>query len=204
YGVCFLPAAGLLAAYGVLEAETWAFSKTWSQLWSVLVLMGLLFTAAQTLAIAVKDFDPLPVALGLEAPTDYLAHMGVPQAMAAAWIRERQPTGAGVLVLGDERTAYLPPDSLAASVYETHPLAAWVARARNPQEVGAIVRAKGYDFVYFNGAEWERLGGGAVLPYWPVGNERAKARFLDWLKSLRALPVTDRLEVGKLLVAHLH
>jgi hypothetical protein len=150
------------------------------------------------------DFDPVAVSLGLEAPEDYLARMGVPQAKAAQWIRERGGADPGVLVLGDERTAYLPPRSLAASSFETHPLALWVAQAASPQDVGAIVRSKGYDFVFFNGAEWARLQKGPDFPrYWPDGDAAAQARFTAWIDTLRALPQQDRLEVGNLLVAHL-
>jgi hypothetical protein len=205
YAMFMLPAASLMAAHGVLEAETWAFSRTWTYLWRGIVLVGLLSGALQCLEIVVMDFDPLAVSLGLEAPEDYLARMGVPQARAAAWIRQRGGADAGVLVLGDERTAYLPPRSLAASVYESHPLAQWVAQARSPQEVGAIARSKGYDFVFFNGAEWDRLQQGPLPPrYWPDGDPLAQARFKAWLDSLYALPPQDRLVAGKLLVAHLH
>jgi hypothetical protein len=204
YGVCLLPAASLLAAYGILEAETWARSKTWAKIWQALVLVGLLAGALQTLAIVVKDFDPFSAALGLEAPEDYLARMGVPQAKIAQWIRAEGGADAGVLVLGDERSAYLPPKSLACSVFETHPLAQWVAQAGSPQEVGAIVRAKGYDFVYFNGGEWARLSQSGPSPiYWPDGDAAAKARFFGWLDLLRALPAQDRLVAGNILVAHL-
>ena len=204
YAVCLLPAAALLAAYGILEAETWARSKTWSQVWRGLVLLGLFSGAVQTLLIVEKDFDPLSAALGLEAPEDYLARVGVPQAKVAQWIRDREGNSAGVLVLGDERTAYLPPRCLAASVFETHPLAQWVGQAHSPQEVGAIARAKGYDFVYFNGGEWARLEQSGPSPiYWPEGDAAAQARFFAWLDLLRALPPQDRLISGRLLVARL-
>ncbi len=204
YGVCLVPAAALLAAHGVSEAETRAASRGWARLWQGLVVAGLLFTAAQTLAIAVKDFDPLPVALGLEAPEAYLGRMGVPQAAVGAWILAQKPEGAGVLVLGDERTAYLPPDCLAASVYDRHPLAEWVGRARSPQEVDARVRAKGYDFVYFNFGPWMgQLRTGSEQPYWPVGDAQAEARFMAWVAALRALPRTQRLDLGGAFVARI-
>ena len=206
YALCLLPAASLLAAYGIVEVETWAFSWTWSRLWRGLVLLALLSGAAQTLLIVVKYFDPFAVSLGLEAPEDYLLRMGVPQPKVAQWIRARSggAVNPGILVLGDERSAYLPAHSLAASVFETHPLVDWVSQARSPQDVGAIARAKGYDFVYFNGAEWERLQHGGPAPrYWPQGDAAAQARFFAWLDILRALPVQDRFISGKLLIARL-
>jgi hypothetical protein len=204
YTLCLLPAACLLATYGILEAETWAFSKTWSHCWRGLVLIGLFSGALQTLSIVEQGFDPWAVALGVEAPEDYLARMGLPQAKVARWIRDHQGAQAGILVLGDERTAYLPARCLAASVFESHPLAAWVGQARSPQEVGAIARAKGYDFVYFNGGEWSRLRRSGSAPiYWPQGDVAAQARFMAWLDQLRALPPGDRLVAGDLLVARL-
>lgn len=205
YALCLLPAASLLAAHGILEAETWAFSRGWTLAWRALVLAGLFSAALESAAIVELDFDPLRADLGLEAPEDYLARLGAPQALAARWIREHGGADAGVLVLGDERSAWLPPRSLASSVFEPHPLAQWVAKASSPQEVGAIARSKGYDFVYFNGAEWARLQQAGNAPrYWPDGDADAQARFGAWLDALRALPPQDRLVAGPLLVARLH
>jgi hypothetical protein len=66
YGLFLVPAASLLAAHGALEAERWAVSRTWTQLWRGLLLAGLALGSVQTLLIAVKDFDPFAVALGLD------------------------------------------------------------------------------------------------------------------------------------------
>ena len=204
YALFLVPAASLLAAHGVLEAEAWAVSRTWTLLWRGVVLAGLFVGSFHTLTIAVKDFDPLPVALGLEKPADYLWRRGVPQLRAADWIRSHGGEASKVLVLGDARTAWLPPAILASSVFEPHPLAAWVGQAAGPQQVGATVRRKGYDFVVFNAAEWDRVrASGPMTLYWPTGDESARLRFFAWLEELRALPPDKRLVDGPLLVAHL-
>jgi hypothetical protein len=204
YALFLVPAASLLAAHGVIEAEAWAVSATWTGLWRGLIVAGLFVGAGHTLAIAVKDFDPLPVALGLEKPADYLWRNGVVQKEAGDWIRSHGGEAAKVLVLGDARTAWLPPASLASSVFEPHPLAAWVGLAAGPEQVGATVRRKGYDFVVFNEAEWDRVRANGPSPlYWPVGDETARLRFFAWLQQLRELPTDKRLIDGPLLVARL-
>jgi hypothetical protein len=204
YALFLVPAASLLAAHGVLEAEAWAVSRTWTLLWRGLILGGLFVGAGHTLTIAVKDFDPLPVALGLEKPADYLWRRGVVQQKAGDWIRSHGGEVAKVLVLGDARTAWLPPAALATSVFEPHPLGAWVGQAADAEQVGATVRRKGYDFVVFNAAEWERVRANGPSPlYWPAGDETARLRFLAWLEQLRTLPTEKRLMDGPLLVVHL-
>lgn len=203
YLLFLVPAASLLAAHGALEAERGALSRGWTWGWRALLLLGLLTGSAQTLLIAVKDFDPLPVALALEQPSRYLERRGIPSRRAAEWIRSHGGSAREkVLLLGDNRSAWLPAQTLAASSFETHPLAAWVAGAASPDEVGASVRRKGYDFVVLNRAEWERLGRGE-LRYWPEGDAAAQQRFWDWVAQLEALPEERRLLDAGLLVARL-
>jgi hypothetical protein len=189
----------------VVEAERWAVSKTWTYAWRSLVLVGLLAGALQTLAIAVKDFDPMPVALGLEPPSRYLERRGVPQARAWEWIQAQGGDARSrVLVLGDSRSAWLPGGALSASVFEEHPLSRWVAQAGSPQQVGASLRRKGYDFVVLNKAEWARLRAAPPAPqYWPDGDPAAQQRFFDWIGQLEALPEDRRLLDAGLLVARL-
>ncbi len=169
-----------------------------------MVLAALGLGATQTLAIAVKDFDPFPPALGLKSPVEHLRDRGVPQLLIGDWIRERAGAGSRVLVLGDARTAWLPPACTAASVFESHPLAAWTGQAASPQDLDATVRRKGYDFVVFNAAEWARVRQTPPSPaYWPDGDEAARRRFEGWLDLLRAMPPQDRLVSGESLVAWL-
>lgn len=206
YALWFLPAASLVAAQGVLEAEAWALSRTWSGLWRGLVLLCLALAGLQTLAIAQKDFDPLDVALGLESPDRYLERREVPGPKVMNWIRTHGGHDASrVLLLGDARSAWLPARTLAASAFEEHPLAAWVAQARDPQDLDASLRRKGYDFVVFNAAEWARLGGqtSAALRYWPANDASARQRFFDWLDHLQAGPSERRLSEPGLLVVRL-
>jgi hypothetical protein len=184
YGLFAVPAACLLAAHGALEAEAWAASKGWAYAWRVLVLLGLFLGAGQTLLIATKDFQPWNVALGLQDPLEYLSEQGVPQAEAAAWMRLRRGPRTRVLVLGDARTAYLPGDALAASPFEEHPFKAWAAKAASAQDLSAIVRRKGYDFVLFSRAEWSRVEDPARPFYWSRDDAATAQRVQDWLGSL--------------------
>jgi hypothetical protein len=205
YALFLVPAASLLAAHGAVEAEAWAYSRGWTYAWRAVILIGLGLGAWQTLAIAVKDFDPLPVALGLESSDHYLERKGVPLAKAADWILAHGGgRGSKVLLLGDARSAWLPGQVTAASVFEEHPLAAWMGQAADPEQVGAMLRRKGYDFVVLNRAEWDRLRDlGSPPAYWPAGDEAAKARFFAWVEQLAALPDDRRLDQGGLLVARL-
>jgi hypothetical protein len=186
YGLFAVPAACLLAAHGVLEVEAWAASKGWTYAWRVLVLLGLFLGAGQTLVIATKDFQPWNVALGLQDPVDYLTEQGVPQAEAALWMRARQGPRARVLVLGDARTAYLPGEALAASAFDEHPFRAWAAKAASPQDLSAIVRRKGYDFVLFSRAEWSRVEDPARPFYWSRDATATAQCVNAWLQSLAA------------------
>jgi hypothetical protein len=186
YGLFAVPAACLLAAHGVLEVEAWAASKGWTYAWRVLVLLGLFLGAGQTLLIATKDFQPWNVALGLQDPMDYLAERGIPQAETAAWMRSKQGPRARVLVLGDARTAYLPAEALAASPFDEHPFKAWAAKAVSAQDLSAIVRRKGYDFVLFSRAEWSRVEDSARPFYASRGDTVTAQRVSTWLASLAA------------------
>jgi hypothetical protein len=205
YALFLVPAASLLAAHGALEAEAWAYSRGWTYAWRAILLAGLGLGAWQTLTIAVKDFDPLPAALGLEEKDHYLERRGVPQARAADWILAHGGSSRSkLLLLGDARSAWLPGQVTAASVFEPHPLAAWVGQAADAEQVGATVRRKGYDFVVLNRAEWERLRSLSAPPaYWPAGDEAAKDRFFAWVSLLEALPEERRLDQNGLLVARL-
>ena len=186
YGLFVVPALCLLAAHGALEAEAWAASKGWAYAWRGVILLSLFLGAGQTLVIATKDFQPWNVALGLQEPQDYLSERGVPQAEAAAWIQSRQGQRKRVLVLGDARTAYLPAQALAASAYDEHPFKAWAREAASPQDLGALVRRKGYDFVLFSRAEWVRVEDPAQPFYWSRDDAETAQRVNAWLQSLVA------------------
>jgi hypothetical protein len=110
-----------------------------------------------------------------------------------------------VLLLGDARSAWSSGQTVASSAFEPHPLQAWMGRAASPQDVDVMLRRKGYDFVVFNGAEWQRLRrqDPPGPQYWPAGDAAAQARFDAWLLQLRALPAERRYEQGALLIARL-
>lgn len=196
YALYALPAGCLLAAYGCMEAEDWAASLGWVQVWRLMVLIGLFLGAGQTLLIATKDFQPWNVALGLQDPQAYLMERHVPQAEAAAWVRTR-PGARHILVLGDGRSAYLPPSALVASSFDEHPFKAWAARASSPQDLGAIVRRKGYDFVLFSRAEWARVEDPQRPLYWSRDDAPAAARVRAWLDALIQEPGRPRLELSQ-------
>lgn len=196
YALFTLPAACLLAAYGSMEAEDWAASLGWVQVWRVMVLVGLFLGAGQTLLIATKDFQPWNVALGLQDPQAYLMERHVPQAEAAAWVRTR-PGARRILVLGDGRSAYLPPTALVASSFDEHPFKAWAAKAASPQDLGAIVRRKGYDFVLFSRAEWARVEDPQRPFYWSRDDAATAARVRAWLEALVHEPGRPRLELSQ-------
>jgi hypothetical protein len=184
YALVLIPAACLWGAHGVMEVELWAASKGWTYAWRILVLMSLFLGAAQSLLVVTRDQDPWQAALGLQAPEDYLSEQGVPQAEAAAWIRSRPSARKRVLVLGDARTAYLPLESLAASPYDEQPFRAWAAEASSAQDLGAVVRRKGYDFVLLSRREWQRTEDPAAPFYWSRGDTATAQRVQAWLQAL--------------------
>ena len=196
YALFTLPAACLLAAHGSMEAEDWAASLGWVQVWRSMVLLGLFLGAGQTLLIATKDFQPWNVALGLQEPQVYLMERHVPQAEAAAWVRTR-PGARRILVLGDGRSAYLPPTALVASSFDEHPFRVWAAKAASPQDLGAIVRRKGYDFVLFSRAEWARVEDPQRPLYWARDDAATAARVHAWLEALIQEPGRPRLELSQ-------
>jgi hypothetical protein len=180
YAIPGLPALVLLTALVLAGAEEWAFSKGWALALRALVLGGLLLGGLQAWAVVVKDFDPLAVDLGLRDREEYLVSQGVNYARAAEWLKTRAPR-ARLLVLGEARTAYLPPQATAATVFEAHPFRAWLARAGGPEDLDAILRQKGYDFALVNRAEMARLGQGAGFDYFATPDRRAL--FEAWLNS---------------------
>ncbi len=195
YGLFALPAACLLAVHGSQEVERWAASKGWAYAWRALVLAGLFLGAGQSLVIATKDFQPWAPATGSQDAISYLSSRAVPGAEAAAWIRSR-PGPRKVLVLGDSRTAYLPAGALASSYYEVHPFRVWAARADSAQDLGAIVRRKGYDFVLVDRARWALLETPADPLYWAQGDTVTAERVQSWIQGLAADPQRPHLALS--------
>jgi len=206
YALPFLPALCLLSAQGLIQAEAWAVSVTWTWAWRGLVMVGLLSGVLQALEITVRDFDPVPAVFGLEAPAAYLARRGVPQLALSQWMENH---GGGphsrVLLLGDARSAWLPGGTVATSAFEDPPPVAWMIPGASPQDMDAMVRRKGYDFVVFNGAEWQRLcrQDPPGQRFWPQGDAVAEARFGAWIDWLRTQPLERRYEQGPLLAVRL-
>jgi hypothetical protein len=205
YALPLLPGASLLAAQVAVQAEGWAVSVTWTWLWRGLVLLALAAGALQGFEIMVMDFDPVASAFGLVDPAAQLARRGVPQLEMERWILAHggSPQSA-VLLLGDARSAWMPARTLAASPFEPHPLAAWMGQCQSLEELGVLLRKKGYDFVAINQTEWQRLRQTANAPiYWPQGNATAEARFNAWIDQLKASPPDDHLDSGGVFVARL-
>jgi hypothetical protein len=205
YALPLLPGASLLAAQVAVDAEGWAVSVTWTWLWRGLVLLALAAGALQGFEIMAMDFDPVDSALGLADPAGQLARLGVPQLQMERWILAHGGNPQSqVLLLGDARSAWMPSRTLAASAFEAHPLAAWVGQCQSPEELGVLLRRKGYDFVALNQAEWQRLGRDGEAPaYWPQGDAAAQSRFNAWLGLLKSAPPGDHLDQGGVFVARL-
>lgn len=187
YMLPLLPGLCLLLAWALLELERWARSASWALALRLLVVLALGLGASRVLLLVVRDFDPFAVALGLEDESSYLVRRGVQYAPAAHWLRLRYPS-AKVLVLGDSRVAYLPPRAEAGTVFERHPLRGWLARAKSPEDVGALLRGKGYDFVLVNFAEWARVASQPGPAYQYFSTPAVEAQFRAWVESARQGP----------------
>ncbi len=199
YLIPLLPGLCLLLAWSLLELERWARSATWVLALRILVVLSLGLGAGRVFLLVVRDFDPYAVTLGLEDETNYLTRRGVHYAKAASWLRLRYPS-ARVLVLGDSRVAYLPPRSEASSVFERHPMRGWLASARQPQDVGALLRRKGYDFVLVNFAEWSRILSQPGPAYRYFSSPAVEAHFRAWIQSARQGPREKTYDDGNVVV----
>ncbi len=186
YTLGALPAACLLAAFAVGEVRVWARSRGLAFAWELLVGLGLVVAAAQTSLIVVKDFDPVRVSLGLESRQQYLRDR-VSYAAAADWAQEHLPADAGILVLGESRTAYLPGRPLAASPFEEHPFSAWLRQSRDVAQLDEKVKEAGCSWVLINQAEWRRLDQGPPPHYDYFDDARERNLFRDWERDGLAL-----------------
>jgi hypothetical protein len=184
YGLYLVPPAALLCVHGIFEMEHWSASRGWAVAWKGLVLAALFLGLGQAFVIITKDFRPWEVVAGLQETPEYLAQQGVPQLAAGSWIRARGGPKARVLVLGDARTAWLPAGALAATTFDEHPFRAWLKQAHSPEDLGAIVRRKGYDFLFLSRAEWARLDAQGSPLYWAPGDAVAQALCQAWVQSM--------------------
>ena len=182
YAIPALPGLMILAAACLAEAELWARSKGLSLALRLFTVAALFLGAGHVLVITLQDFDPFKAALGLQPREAYLLERGLNTAKAAAWLKKAAPQ-AGLLVLGDSRSAGLPPNSLACTVFEAHPFAAWLDQASSPQELDAILRQKGYDFALVNFAEMARIEGGPAPHYGYASSPEKAAIFSRWLQA---------------------
>jgi hypothetical protein len=181
YAIPALPGLCILTAAALAEAELWARSRGLSLALRLFVVGALFIGSAQTWVIASMDQDPYRVAFGLQSPSDYLLAHGVNTAKAALWLQEEKPD-AHLLVLGDSRLANLPPQSSAYTVFEPNPFKDWLAQAKSPEDLDAILKQKGYDFALCNLAEMQRVNGGNGPHYDYFASPEAEARFQAWLQ----------------------
>lgn len=182
YAIPALPALMILTAACLAEAELWARSRGLSLGLRLFTVGALFLGAAHVLVITAQDYDPFRVALGLQGRTEYLLARRLNTARAAEWLKDRAPA-ASVLVLGDSRSAGLPPRALACTVFEAHPFKAWLDAARSPQDLDAILRQKGYDFALVNLGEMARIESGAG-PHYDYFSAPPKAGlFSRWLQG---------------------
>ena len=183
YALPALPGLCLFAAYCLSEIEEWAVSRSWGLALRMTVVATLFLGAGQTLCIAAKDFSPFQVALGLESEQDYLSRRDVNTARAAEWLKEHSAWDRGLVLLGDSRTAYLPPQILASTVFEAHPFKAWLDASATPQDLDASLAQKGYDFVLVNRREWSRIQESPGAHYDYFSSPPKEALFMDWLNA---------------------
>jgi hypothetical protein len=181
YAVPALPGLCILASACLAGAEVWARSKGLSVALRLFTALALFLGAGQAFLICAKDFNPFHVALGLQSREDYLLSRGLNTVRAAAWLKERAPS-AKLLLLGDSRTAGLPPQTLACSVFEEHPFKSWLESAKSAQELDAILAQKGYDFALINFAELNRVLSGPPPHYDYAPSPAAAKRLVEWLK----------------------
>jgi hypothetical protein len=182
YAIPCLPGLMILAAACLAEAELWARSKSLSLALRLFVVAALFLGAAQVLLICSASMDPFRVSLGLESREDYLLARGFNTVRAALWLREHAPK-ARLLVLGDSRSEGLPPEASACTVFEENPFKDWLAQAKSPQDLDAILTQKGYDFALINQAEMARVNNGAGPHYDYFSSPAAEAMFGRWLQS---------------------
>jgi hypothetical protein len=182
YAIPALPGLTILCAACLAEAELWARSKGLSLALRIFVVGALFLGAAHVMAITTMGFDPFRVSVGIENPEDYLLARGVNTVKAAAWLKEKAPR-AKLLILGDSRSAGLPPESFACTVFEANPFKGWLDQAKSPQDLDAILTQKGYDFALFNIAEMDRVGNSEGPHYDYFSSPASEALFDRWLKS---------------------
>ncbi len=193
----FCPAAGLsLGRPGCLWkwSSLGALPKGWSRAWQLpLVKWRASFWPGRASALRPSlgtGFDPWKGGGGLgpagRRSTTYQPTTVCPQAEAAAWIPLPAPGPCKriLLVPRDPRTAYLPPETLSCGLYETHPLKAWLKEAKDAADLGAIVRRKGYDFLFVHRVQWALLEPPDDPFYWDRGDSAAEARFKGWVQQL--------------------
>lgn len=182
YLLPLMPALALLAGFlavGVIEKTG---SRGWTFLFEAVLGFFLLASAGQTSVVVEKDFGPTRAALGLESPGNYLERH-VSYAATADWAASHLDPQAGILVLGESRTAYLPGRPLAATVFETHPFAGWLQRSTTPAGLNRMLKSKGLSYVLVNQEEWRRVEL-APGPHYRYYSDPDKARlFKDWARE---------------------
>jgi hypothetical protein len=188
YALPAVPGLCLFAAYALGEIEEWAASKTWSMGLRLGIIASLFLGAGQSIVIGTMNFHPWAAALGLEAPQDYLLSCGVNTSRAAAWLQAKAAQGLqpkGLILLGDSRSAGLPAQTLASTVFEAHPFKAWIEASSSPEDLDARLAQKGYDFVLVNQKEWNRIGLGPG-PHYDYFSPDKEALFMQWLEAHRS------------------
>jgi hypothetical protein len=72
---------------------------------------------------------------------------------------------------------------LLSSVFEPHPIKAWLNQASTPQELDEVVARKGYDGVLLDFVEWRRVDSGPLPHYDYFSSPAQKALFEAWVDA---------------------
>lgn len=103
-----------------------------------------------------QAFHSQDVALAQEAREAYLARV-VDHAESAQYVRDKLPSDARMLFIGETRPYYFDRSVLAPYPFHEHPLAQWVREAASSEELRNRIRAEGITHVVLNTGEFKRV-----------------------------------------------
>lgn len=131
----------------------------------------------------VRDFHSGEIALGREKPDDYLPRI-LEHHQAARFVREKLPSNARLLFIGETRPYYFARDAVAPTVYDQHPLKRWVEESITPQALAGRLAAEGFTHVVLNVSEFDRLRKQYNLLVFTGVDAEANERSLQQLPTL--------------------
>ncbi len=159
--ICLLCAVGLVRLAGVRELRFLRQNVASGSRWGTAPAVFLLVAAVILNLMSARLFllQDLFAGPGVAGPP--------PSGASASWLAAQMWDGQGkVMLLGDSRAFYLPPGSIYATVYNTHPLETLLSKAHSPQDVADGLRNMGVKYIRLSPEEIRRL---AYTVGWPSG-----------------------------------